>query len=229
MKAATGIVCTLATDAENVFTVLTARQMNESIYIVSKAVEPTAHNKLMKAGANNTISPSEIGGQRIAALLIRPAVISFPDVITRAGDVTLDLEEVSIPEQSPVNGKKLAEVRIPERTGLIILALKRKGDATFKFNPGSTEELRSGDTMVVLGTQEQARLLNDMVADKHKKSDTHTPKPDGKGASSIMALCIRKMNIANRSFCRRRFLRRRSVFGVCSTLQRSRLGARRAN
>ena len=72
IERAKGIVCALATDSENVFTVLTARQMNEDIYIVSKAVEFSAHKKLTKAGANNTISPNEIGGQRIAALLLRP-------------------------------------------------------------------------------------------------------------------------------------------------------------
>ena len=82
---AKGLVCALATDSENVYTVLTARQMNAGIYIVSKAVEQTAHNKLLKAGADKTISPNEIGGQRIAALLLRPAVISFLDVITPRG------------------------------------------------------------------------------------------------------------------------------------------------
>lgn len=91
---AKGIVCTLPTDAENVFTTLTARQMNRGIYIVSKAIETTAHTKLKKAGADKTISPNEISGQRIAAYLVRPAVISFLDVMTRAGEITLDLEEV---------------------------------------------------------------------------------------------------------------------------------------
>ena len=163
IERARGIVCALPTDSENVFTVLTARQMNEDIFIVSKAVEPSAHKKLTKAGANNTISPNEIGGQRIAALLLRPAVISFLDVITRAGDVTLDLAEVVIPPQSGIAGKKLSEAKIPERTGLIILALKRKDSAKFKFNPGSGEVIRVGDTMVVLGTKEQEDLLDTLV------------------------------------------------------------------
>jgi voltage-gated potassium channel len=66
--------------------------MNDSIYIVSKAIEKSTHDKMLKAGANKTISPNEIGGQRIASLIIRPSVISFLDVITRAGGVTLDLE-----------------------------------------------------------------------------------------------------------------------------------------
>lgn len=163
IKKAKGIVCGLPTDAENVFTVLTARQMNKEINIVSKAIEQSAHSKLLKAGADKTISPNEIGGQRIAALLIRPAVISFLDVITRAGDVTLDLEEVVISQHSQLAGMKLLEAKIPEQTGLVILALRRKGEENFKFNPSSNEVLNIGDTMVVLGTNEQVDHLNAMV------------------------------------------------------------------
>jgi len=136
---AKGLVCTLHTDAENVFTVLTARQMNQGLYIVSKAIETTSHQKLLRAGANKTISPNEIGGQRIASHLIRPSVISFLDVITRAGDVTLDLEEVVVPHLSEIEGKKLSQAKIPERTGLLILALKKSDEPHFKFNPGSVK------------------------------------------------------------------------------------------
>ncbi len=160
---ARGIICTLSTDSENVFTVLTARQMNGNIYIISKAIEESAHKKLQKAGADKTISPNEIGGQRIASHIIRPAVISFLDVITRAGDVTLDLEEVVIAPHSGLVGQKLFEAKIPERTGLIILALKSKGQTNFRFNPSSNETLHDGDTMVVLGTREQADKLNAIV------------------------------------------------------------------
>ena len=90
-------------------------------------------------------------------------MISFLDVITRAGDVTLDLAEVVIPPESAIAGKKLSEVKIPERTGLIILALKRRDGAKFKFNPGSGEVIRVGDTMVVLGTREQEETLEKLV------------------------------------------------------------------
>lgn len=160
---AKGIVCTLPSDAENVFTTLTARQMNRSIYIVSKAIEATAHTKLKKAGADKTISPNEISGQRIAAYLVRPAIISFLDVMTRAGEITLDLEEVSVHVKSNVIGKNLQELKIPDRTGLIILALEHKGEATFRFNPSSNEILKEDDIMIVLGTKEQVGQLEQIV------------------------------------------------------------------
>lgn len=86
---AKGLISSLASDAQNVYTVLTARQMNENLYIVSRAIDKHADEKLKKAGANNTISPNEIGGTRMAALMLRPNVISFLDVITHAGEVIL--------------------------------------------------------------------------------------------------------------------------------------------
>jgi voltage-gated potassium channel len=84
-------------------------------------------------------------------------------VITRAGDITLDLEEIEISSKSRLIGKKLFEAKIPEQTGLIILALKRKGKRNLKFNPNSSETLNDGDTMVVLGTKEQVDKLSTLV------------------------------------------------------------------
>ncbi len=99
-------------------TVLTARSKNENLYIVSRAIEEYADDKLKRAGANNTISPNEIGGSRMAALMLRPTVISFLDVMTHAGDVVLDLEDVEVLESSSIKGKTLREVRIPEKNRL---------------------------------------------------------------------------------------------------------------
>ena len=92
---AKGLISSLPNDAENVFTVLTARQLNQDLYIVSRAIDKHAGAKLKQAGANNTISPNEIGGSRMASLMLRPNVISFLDIVTKAGDVVLDLEDVS--------------------------------------------------------------------------------------------------------------------------------------
>jgi voltage-gated potassium channel len=156
---AKGLISSLSNDADNVYTVLTARQMNPDIYIVSRAIEKNAGEKLKRAGANNTISPNEIGGRRMAAVALRPSIISFLDVITQNGDVELDLEDVVVGEGSKFLGKALKEVRIPDTIGLIILAIRRQGQKDFIFNPSSDEILRLGDVMVVLGRSEQVDKL----------------------------------------------------------------------
>ena len=156
---AKGLISTLPNYADNVYTVLTARSKNENLYIVSRAIEEYADDKLKRAGANNTISPNEIGGSRMAALMLRPTVISFLDIMTHAGDVVLDLEDVEVLEISSIKDKTLKNAAIPQKTGLIILAIKKSIDGKWIFNPSSDEVLKVGDTMVVLGTEEQVEKL----------------------------------------------------------------------
>lgn len=162
---AKGLISSLKKDAENVYTVLTAREMNKDLYIVSRAIEKNAHEKLKRAGANNTISPNEIGGSRMAALMLRPTVISFLDIITHAGEVVLDLEDVVIFQDSSLAGNSLREVRIPEKTGLIVLAIKKNNTSDLMFNPNSNEILNLGDTLVVLGREDQVLQLRKLAND----------------------------------------------------------------
>jgi voltage-gated potassium channel len=162
---AKSIVCTLSNDAENVFTVLTARQINPRIYIIAKAIEKGAHGKLLRAGANNTISPNEIGGRRIAAMVIRPTIKSFLDIITQIDEVSLDMEEVSICAGSEMAGKTLGESRIPERSGLIVLAIRKSGENRLRFNPNSETILHEGDIMMVLGRSTQVDNLRGMACE----------------------------------------------------------------
>ncbi|MBU3182074.1 potassium channel family protein [Clostridium psychrophilum] len=165
IKLAKGLISSLSTDADNVYTVLTAREMNSSLYIVSRAINKNANERLKKAGANNTISPNEIGGTRMAALMLRPTVIAFLDIVTHDGDLILHLEDVTICEDSIIINISLMEARIPEKTGLIVLAIKTIIDKKLVFNPSSNHVLKMGDTMVVLGTEEQVIKLKKIAKD----------------------------------------------------------------
>jgi len=162
---AKGLVATLPKDAENVYTVLTARQMNSSLHIVARAVEENASEKLKKAGADNTVSPNEIGGIRMATMMLRPKVISFLDAITHAGDVVLSLEDVKIRAGSSLCDLSLKDSAIPEKTGLIVLALRRKEDEGMFFNPGPNEVLHAQDAMIVLGRDDQVKKLREIAHD----------------------------------------------------------------
>lgn len=163
LQEAKGLVAALPKDSENVYTVLTARHMNEKLFIIARAVDEHSVEKLTRAGANNTVSPYEIGGMRIASMMIRPSVISFLDGITHAGKMTLQLEEVFVGEGSSLAGKTLMEARIPEKTGLIVLALGKEKEEDIVFNPSSTEILGPGETMIVLGREEQIKKLQDIA------------------------------------------------------------------
>lgn len=162
---AEGLVSALSSDAENIYTVLTARYLNHGLYIISRAIEPHAHDKLCMAGADRTVSPNEIGGQRMAAMVLRPSIFSFLDIVTYAGDDVFNLEEVVLHAGSDLENLKLKETRIPERTGLLVLAIKKKQTDAMIFNPGSQETLNLGDTMIVLGNLENVDKLKLLAKD----------------------------------------------------------------
>ncbi|MDO4799355.1 MAG: TrkA family potassium uptake protein [Bacillota bacterium] len=162
---ASGFISTLPTDADNIVTVLTARNMNHDLYIVSRAIEEKAREKLLKAGADNTVSSNEIGGNRMAALVLRPTIISFLDTITRAGDVELDLEEIVVAKDSEVCGQSLRQAQIPQRTGLVVLATKHAGSPDLRFNPDANDLISAGDALIVLGTSEQIQKLRGLASD----------------------------------------------------------------
>ena len=165
ISTARGLVTSLSKDSLNLYVVLTARELNAKLNIVAKAVDKRAHHKLIKAGANNTISPNEIAGRRMAVSLLRPTVISFLDSFIQTGELDLDLEDVVINEGSELCNLTLKSANIPSKVGLIVLAISKKDHEKLRFNPSSEEKLEVGDSMIVLGTEDQVKTLQKMAKD----------------------------------------------------------------
>lgn len=159
---AKGLLATLDSEVDNIVTVLTARNMNKEIYIIANSITKSGGNKLMKVGANKTLSATEISGKRMASLMIKPNIISFLDVVTRVGDVELDLEEVVIKRGSYLENKNLLEAQIPNKTGLTILAIKEYSNEKMLFNPPVDYTFSIGDVLIVLGREDQVDKLRNL-------------------------------------------------------------------
>jgi voltage-gated potassium channel len=160
---ARGLAACLAEDADNLLLCLTARARNPGLTIVARARDMESEEKIRRAGADHVISPTATGGARMASVLLHPSVVSFLDVFTRGGELSLRLEEAPIPPTSKLVGQTLAEARIPQRTGLVVLALKH-GEGPFTFNPGPETRLAAGDVMIVLGDEERLQTLRQYVS-----------------------------------------------------------------
>ena len=161
LKART-LVATLDTDAANVYAVLTARHLNPRLYIVCSSEEKGAEDKMLKAGASKVISPYRIGGRSLAHAATRPYAHRFIELATAETDLRLVLEEVPIPVGSPLAGKSLADSRLRERCGLMIVAiLPEEGEMV--FNPPADHVIREGDVLVALGSPECFAKLHDEV------------------------------------------------------------------
>ncbi len=137
-RAAT-VIAALATDADNLFLVLSARSANPSAFIVARARAESTGAKLLRAGADRVVNPHEIGGARMAALVSQPHVAEFVDVVMHEGGVEFQLAEVELAEGSPLVGRSLGEAHLRARTGALVLAM-RNPDGSFTTNPSSDTE-----------------------------------------------------------------------------------------
>ena len=156
VERARGLVAALHADQDNLYVALSARQLNEGLRIVSRANTDRATPKLKQAGADAIVSPTHIGGRRMAHELLRPTVVGFLDIIARDMRRNLDIEEIVIPERSPVAARTLARSKIRQESNALVLAVKdSNGDST--YNPTPDFELRAGMTLVVLGRARSAR------------------------------------------------------------------------
>jgi voltage-gated potassium channel len=161
---ARGLAACLAEDADNLLVCLTARDLNRRLPIVARAYHEESVDRLRRAGADHVISPNQTGGVRMAFSLIRPNVVSFLDCVISDAGIELRLEEARIPPGSHLVGRTLAEAKIPQRTGLIVLGLRRAGDqGPPLYNPGPETRLEAGDVMIVLGGSDQVQQLREYV------------------------------------------------------------------
>jgi voltage-gated potassium channel len=158
---AKGVIAALTEDKDNLYVTLSARSLNAAARIVSKVIAPDAAPKMMRAGANTTVSPNMIGGRRLASELVRPTVTEFLDQMLRDKDEVLRLEEVVIPDGSSFMGRSLREVPIRAETKLLVVALRV--DRKFIYNPEPSSVMEAGTVLVVLGESANVARLREMV------------------------------------------------------------------
>jgi voltage-gated potassium channel len=160
---AAGLVAAVTSDADNLYIVLTARGMREDLKIIARASEESAIPKLKRAGATEVVSPYHFVGHRIAQLFLHPHVIDFVDTAFGNSDIDLKIEEVEVDGQSVLAGKTLANCNVRQRTGVMVLALK-KANGILKFNPPPDSVIERGDFLIVVGGSEHLQKLDTMLS-----------------------------------------------------------------
>lgn len=154
---ARGLAACLADDADNVYVVLTARDLNPRMHIVSRAVEEQAEPKLIRAGANRVVAPTIIGGHRMAMALTKPAVDDFLGSIT-ANKLELAFEQLEVSPGSTLAGQKLSATTIRSELDIVVVSIRRS-DGTILFNPSGEATIQSGDVLIAIGHAESLMKL----------------------------------------------------------------------
>lgn len=157
---ARGLAACLPDDADNVYVVLTARDLNPRLHIVARAAEEQAEAKLLRAGANHVIAPTIIGGHRMAVALTKPAVSEFMDSIT-ANELGLGLEQVEVDATSSLVGQELRATPIRSELDIVVVSIRRQDGEAF-FNPSGTNKIQGGDILIAIGHAESLMKLNEL-------------------------------------------------------------------
>lgn len=159
---AQNLITALPSDADNLFVVLTASQLNKKCKIISRASKETSYNKLKIAGAENVIMPDKLGGAHMASLVVTPDVIEFVDQLTIAGDTTTNLEEIDV-DNLPREyvGKTILDLDLRKKTGCTVIGYKSP-NKDYLINPEATIELVKGAHLIVLGRPEQITKLREL-------------------------------------------------------------------
>lgn len=158
---ARGLASCLPDDADNVYVVLTARDLNPKIHIVARAAEEQAESKLLRAGANRVVAPTIIGGHRMAMALTKPAVGDFLDSIT-ANHLELGFEQLEVDSASTLVGRKLSETVIRSELNIVIVSIRRN-DGEIIFNPSGSTQIEGGDMLIAIGNAESLARFSDVA------------------------------------------------------------------
>ncbi len=150
IKRAKGVVCALPTDAENLYVILTAKELKNDLFILSRSEEETSEARLLRAGADRVMSPYTLGGMRMAMAILRPAMLDFIEITTRRQSLELRMEEVEVCKGSPIIGRSLEHSEIRQKHGLIIVAVK-KDSGKMIFNPHADYVIEQGDKLIAMG------------------------------------------------------------------------------
>jgi voltage-gated potassium channel len=164
IERARGLVAALATDADNLFVLLSAKGLTSSIYVATRAAEEGAEQKMRRAGADAVFAPYSITGHRLAQSLLRPHVVQFLDFTTKDIGPDISLEQIEVSKESQVVAKSMKELQLGRDFGVIVMAI-RTSDGQMHFNPTAESTVKAGDHLIVMGSQEKLRALELLVAE----------------------------------------------------------------
>jgi len=162
LERANCLVAAVGTDADNLFITMTARIINPGLRIVSRATDARVRTRLQRAGADSVVLPYEIGGRRIAAMVLKPSVCEFLDMTVTTGGEEMRIEEILVAENGGLKGSDMISADIRRRTGAVILAVKRN-DGRMITNPTTDLIIQAGDRLLALGMSEQIDAVRSLA------------------------------------------------------------------
>jgi voltage-gated potassium channel len=161
---ARGLIATLASDADNLFVILTAKTLNPRLHLSTRVNEESSEQKLRRAGADFVFAPYNSTGHRMAQALLKPHVQQFLEFTTQSMGLDAGIEQVRVTERSTFVDQSLAEMQMRRELGVIVLAI-RKASGEMLFNPPAEARIAGGDHLIVMGRPDGLRKLEQLLTE----------------------------------------------------------------
>jgi voltage-gated potassium channel len=162
VETARGIITCMPSDKDNLFTMLTARELNGQIRIVTRVATEESRPKLQRAGADAVVSSKAIGALRLASEMLRPHVVSVLDAMLREPGA-VRVEEVTV--GAAAAGRPLGGLRLQERAGIVVFAIRAGVTRQHVFNPPPDRTLQEGDGLSACADHEQLQVFRKIAAE----------------------------------------------------------------
>ena len=151
---AKGLLTALPHDKDNLVITVLAHQRFPKLRVIARASDQQFAERIRKAGADGTVSPSQIGGLRMASEAIRPHAVSFLDTMLKEQNKTLRIEEIEIGSASSWAGRRLTEVDLKGKFNLLVLGLKHPAETGLPavvVNPSEQATVSGGGVIIAMG------------------------------------------------------------------------------
>ncbi|MEZ4461558.1 MAG: potassium channel protein [bacterium] len=162
LERAQGVVFSLGNDRDNLFATISARRLSANLRIVTRGEDPRSEKKFLMAGATSVIYTNVLGGLRMAAEVTRPRVTTFLDLVMRDHDHFRIVEEIPVPDGSPLAGRSIKHANFRGRTDALIIAIHEENDE-YRFNPGPDYVIRENTQLIVLALGEDIKVIEKML------------------------------------------------------------------
>lgn len=160
---ARGLIAALPSDAENLFIILSAKNLNSNLVVVTRVSEEQNEEKLRRAGADTVFAPYTMAGRRLADSLLRPHVVEFLEFATSVVGPKIRMEQVHVRQEGPFRSGILGDLLVSSGVNVIVLAIRRS-DGQMIFNPAAETRIAAGDFLIVLGDKASLGALESTLS-----------------------------------------------------------------
>jgi voltage-gated potassium channel len=162
IQKAKGLISTVASESENVFVSLSARQLNPQIFITARAESSSSERKLLRAGADRVVFPHQIGGMRMALVTLRPDIVDFMRAVGGDEKTGFAIEEIEVLPDSSIAESTLRDSPIRCELGILVVGIKKKG-REMVFNPSADTRIEAGDILIVIGETKKLERMGKLT------------------------------------------------------------------